>query len=157
MTYDYQVCGWRVCSSLELPQLPPWSGVRRPVDVTIVEGKVPEHLDSGTEPYKWLMIGADHTILLKISDLVRFLVKGGNSVTVEILRQEAAYGWRVFLLGVVLDYLCHQRRQFALHAACVKSMGRRSRSPPVPAWANPRQRSPWRSEDMDCCRMMSLS
>lgn len=118
--YDYQLCGWRVHSALRLPQLLPWAGDERRADLCFVEGAVPETFDDASRPYQWLTVGADGSVLLKIADWVRFLVQGGNRVTVQILREDSASAWRVYLLGVVLDYLCHQRGVFSLHASCVR-------------------------------------
>jgi hypothetical protein len=123
MSYDYLLCSWRVRSDLELPQLLPWTGPDRDADITIARGEVPELLDNAVSTQRWWMVDANDTILLTIPGLVRFLVREGRSVTVEILRSEAAQGWRLFLLGTVLNYLCHQRGLFPLHAATLKIGG----------------------------------
>jgi hypothetical protein len=120
MTQDYLLCGWRVRSTLALPELPAWTGLERPVDITIAEGAVPERLDNPISPGRLSMVDAEGTILLTIPGLVRFLVRGGRSVRVEILHHEATQGWRLFLLGTVLGQLCHQRGLFPLHAATLR-------------------------------------
>jgi len=75
-------------------------------------------------PGKYLMAGADGSVLIRVDGLVRILVRDGRSVTVEPLSNEAADSWRLFVLGSVLGYLCHQRGLFPLHAATLRIGGR---------------------------------
>jgi len=117
--HDYQLCGWHVCSDMELPELPAWPGAEIPVDVVIQEGTVPDRLDSGLPGTPWLEVGADGAVLLQVPDLVRIHVQGGRTIRVQRLRPEDP-GWRLFLLGSALVYLCLQRGLFPLHAACLR-------------------------------------
>jgi len=102
----------------------PWTGAEVATDVTIVARPIVEEFSDPISPQRWVKIDTDGSILLTIPGLVRFLVRHGKSVTVEILRDEVAQGWRLFLLGSVLSMLCHQRRLLPLHAATVKIGGR---------------------------------
>lgn len=124
--YDYLLCGWRVRSALQLPELPVWAGPGdAPADVTILAGPVPERLPGTLTPSGIVDITEDGTALVHIPDLVRILLRGGREVTVDVLRQEGeASGWRVFLLGMGLSLLCDQRGLFPLHAATLQVGGR---------------------------------
>ncbi len=118
---DYALCGWRVRSMLPLPELAPWNGpADAVVDVSIVAGKLTPV--AVCDP--WLTVEANGSVRLSVHDLVRFLVEGGRQITVDILRQEQAPAWRLFLLGAVIGILCHQRGVFPLHAASLTIGGR---------------------------------
>lgn len=121
--YDYRLCGWRVRSDLQLPELPAWSGADMPADIVIEEGRVPDQLDPRAQEAAWLSVGDDGAVLLQIPDLVRILVRDGRCIRVQRLRAQDQ-GWRLFLLGSALAYLCLQRGLFPLHAASLRIGGR---------------------------------
>ncbi|MDQ1090751.1 hypothetical protein QE400_000164 [Xanthomonas sacchari] len=119
---DYLLCGWRVRSTLSLPELPPWLAAASAdvgVDVLIEETQVPDRLDPTEPPGTWLSIGTDGSVLLQVPDLVRIHVQGGRFIRVQRLDRDDD-GWRLFLLGSALGYLCLQRGLFPLHAACLR-------------------------------------
>jgi len=122
---DYLLCGWRVRSELPLPELLAWAGdAEAPPDIHICRGELPDRLETAVNPGNHLMmVGPDGEVLLHIPGLVKILVVDGCSVTVQVLRREDP-GWRLFLLGSALAYLCHQRGVFPLHAACMVVKGR---------------------------------
>lgn len=121
MPEDYFLCGWRVRSALPIPELIPWPlSDARPPDIVVEEGPVPEALDRSVTPGRYLMVDPAGTVLLRIADRVRFLVQDGCRVTVDRMHREEQDGWRVFFLGTVLGYLCHQRGVFPLHAATLR-------------------------------------
>lgn len=117
--YDYRLCGWRVRSDMLLPELPAWSGADVPADIFIEEGPIPERLESSPGEVSWLSVGAGGAVLLQIPELVRILVRDGRSIRVQRLGANDE-GWRLFLLGSALAYLCLQRGLFPLHAASVR-------------------------------------
>ncbi len=122
MPEDYFLCGWRVRSVLPIPELIPWpQSDERPPDIVVEEGAVPETLNQSVTPGRYLMVDpAAGTILLRIADRVRFLVQDGCRVTVDRMNREEQDSWRLFFLGTVLGYLCHQRGVFPLHAATLR-------------------------------------
>ncbi len=122
MPDDYFLCGWRVRSALPIPELIPWPrSDERPPDIVVEEGPVPEALDRSVTPGRYLMVDpAAGTILLRIADRMRFLVRDGHRVTVDRMGGEEPDSWRLFFLGTVLGFLCHQRGVFPLHAATVQ-------------------------------------
>lgn len=125
MVEDYFLCGWRVRSALPLPELIPWrSADDGPPDIVVEEGPVPETLERSLTPGRYLMVDPAGTILLRIADGLRFLIRDGGRVTVDRVDREDADSWRLFFLGTVLGYLCHQRGLFPLHAATLRVDGR---------------------------------
>ncbi|MFC6840786.1 hypothetical protein ACFQGW_14360 [Xanthomonas theicola] len=58
-------------------------------------------------------------MLLQVPQLVRIHVLGGHTIRVQRLCLHDQ-GWRLFLLGSALGYLCLQRGVFPLHAASVR-------------------------------------
>lgn len=117
--YRYRLCGWHVGSAIALPELPAWPDADAPEDVAIEEGEVPGRLDAGAPGTPWLEVAGSGAVLMQIPDLVRILVQDGRTIRVQRLRPEDA-GWRLFLLGSALTYLCLQRGLFPLHAACLR-------------------------------------
>ncbi len=125
MAEDYFLCGWRVRSALPIPDLVHWPAAdERPVDLLIEEGDVPERLDRSVTPGQYVMVDPAGTILLRIGDTLRFLVQDGRRVTIDLCKREEPESWRLFFLGTVLSYLCHQRGVFPLHAATLRIDGR---------------------------------
>ncbi len=115
---DYLMCGWRVRSELPLPELLPWRGDDRAPDLDIRLGAVPDP-ERPVEVTPFLRIGDDGLCRLAIDAVARYLVRDGRSVTVELHTDPQSLEIRVFLLGSVLGFICHQRGLFPLHASCV--------------------------------------
>lgn len=116
---DHILCGWRVRSALPLPELVPWPGpLDGTPDITIEAGVV-----EWGEEESWVCVRPDGAVVLSIPGLVRIRIAEGRHLTVD---REAGDrpGWRLFLLGAALGFLCHQRGVFPLHAATVQIGGR---------------------------------
>jgi hypothetical protein len=109
---DRIICGWRVRSALPLPELAPWPGPDRPVDIEIRPGAVPAK-------HRHIVAAPDGRIILDQSPHARFLVSPDCVIVDTVHRPEAAE-WRVRLLGPVLGLLCYLRRVLPLHASCVR-------------------------------------
>ena len=120
---DSFLCGWRVRSELHLPELAPWSGDDRAPDVVIRFGDVPDRLDDLVEDGRFLQIDRHGTCLLRIENIATYLITPGEIV---VLPRPGAVDAeiRVFLLGSVFGFLCHQRGLFPLHASCVAIGGK---------------------------------
>lgn len=124
MKNDYLLCNWHIQSDFDIPELLPWPGsTSAPVDINIVQGIVPNQLDHALVSGKYLMVGIDETVWLHIEGIARFLVQNGNLITIQLLHDDSLQSWRLFLLGSVLGYLCHQRKLFPLHAATLRING----------------------------------
>jgi HPr Serine kinase C-terminal domain len=124
-TTDGFLCGWRVQSDLHLPELTSWSGDGRLPDIFIRLGPVPDHLDDLVLDERFLQVDRQGNCLLRVEKVADYLVKAsGDEVTISPQSGAAEAEIRVFLLGSVLGYLCHQRRLFPLHASCVAINGK---------------------------------
>jgi hypothetical protein len=122
---DGYLCGWRVRSDFPLPELAPWSADNRPPDIFIRLGRVPDRLEDLIDEGPFLQVDRGGTCLLRIENVATYLVKGtGNEVVVSPRPSAADAEIRVFLLGSVLGYLCHQRGLLPLHASCVVINGK---------------------------------
>jgi hypothetical protein len=125
---DRELCGWRVQSTLALPELNEWHGVDRPSDVRIEVGPVPSRLEHGRCVLKdatggsLLEVAPAGAALLYVQDVARFLITRGDRVVVEPLSHDLST-IRAFLLGSVLAVLCYQRRVVPLHASCLEIDG----------------------------------
>ncbi|HZX31481.1 MAG TPA: hypothetical protein VFF03_09030 [Rhodocyclaceae bacterium] len=120
MTIDHILCGWRVRSALPLPELLPWQGVDRPVDVEISLGPIPACTDTPIFVLPHSKLWADGSFLLDLEDVGRFRVENGRRVVVEPAAGAAESDLRAFLLGSVLGVLCHQRGLLPIHASAVR-------------------------------------
>ena len=115
---EYVLSGLRISSALPLPELMPWTGpTDGDPDVTVSPGAVPEDLPDPLAPGPFVTVGQDGSILVRVEGLVRILIQDGRTVTVQVLNSADPNGWRLFLFGTALGYLCHQRGLFPLHAA----------------------------------------
>lgn len=120
---DGFLCGWRVQSEMRLPELAPWPGDDRPPDIVIRFGSIPERLDDAVHARGALQIDRSGTCLLRIKNIAAYLVKPGE-VTLAPNNGADEAEIRVFLLGSVFGFLCHQRGLFPLHASCVAIGGK---------------------------------
>ncbi|WP_428249787.1 HPr kinase/phosphorylase [Ferrovibrio sp.] len=120
----YALCGLRVASELPLPELLPWSGEDRPADIEIIIGDVPGRLEDPLHEGPLLRTARDGTCLYTIAGTASYLVEGGRRVTLQPHPGASAPTVRLFLLGSVFGFLCHQRGLLPLHAGCVEIDGK---------------------------------
>lgn len=122
---DYRLNGWRLRSSLPLPELPPWPGDDRLPEVQIQAGPVPERLSGLVASDRHGDLGPDGRFLMDDPGVARFLVEGGRLVTIETAPDAAAAAAvRALIYGTVQGMLCHQRGLFPVHASSVVVGGR---------------------------------
>ncbi|MBN2752095.1 MAG: hypothetical protein JXQ84_05240 [Rhodospirillaceae bacterium] len=120
MSGDYSLCGWRVHSTLSLPELLPWVGpCDADVDVAFADEAIDADLVAAARG-RYLYVTDDGAVLLQLPGRFRILTRGGVRVSVDADPLGAASGWRPFVLGAGLYHLCHQRNLFPLHAACLR-------------------------------------
>jgi hypothetical protein len=112
---DHVICGWRVRTALPLPEVAPWRGPDRPVDIEIRPGSVPAISDKGT----YFETTQDGRVLLDLSPYVRFLVSP-HCIVVDTSHSPETPDWRVRLLGPALGLLCYLRGVVPLHASSVR-------------------------------------
>jgi hypothetical protein len=121
-THDYSLCGWRVTSEIELPELP---RLEKPgeTDIAIRFGAVPERFDDPILTTPTLQLNADGVALYRIRNVAAYLIENGRSITIAPELPRDAPDIRLFLLGSVVGLLCHQRGVLPIHAASVEIDG----------------------------------
>lgn len=123
MSDDLILCGWRVRSALALPELPPWQGDDRPVDVEILLDFIPKLAEPPVFVLPHSRLWANGDFLLELDNVGRFWVEGGCRVLVEPSGNADLSELKAFLLGSVLGALCHQRGLLPIHASAVRIDG----------------------------------
>ncbi len=124
MNGDSILCGWRVRTGLPMPELLPWQGDGRPVDVEISLDVIPDRTEAPIFVLPHSRLWADGAFLLAMDGLGRFWVEGGRRVLVEPAPGTNEAELRGFILGSVLGALCHQRGLLPIHASAVRIDGR---------------------------------
>lgn len=120
---DYNLFGWRVKSSLPLPELLPWRGEARAPDITIDVGEVPP-VDDCLPSFSPAVQASSRGVRVAIPAVANYWVETGSRVVVQPVPLADASSIRVFLLGTVLAILCFQRGVLPLHASAVDIGGR---------------------------------
>lgn len=120
---DHIICGWRVRSSLPLPETLTWTGPDRPVDIEIRRGAVPTQVGRRTADLPYIEMAPDGRLLVEAMPDCRFLVTS-DSVVVDARAESQVPEWRAYLLGPVLAVLCYLRGALPLHASALRVGGR---------------------------------
>lgn len=132
---DRQLCGWRIRTEIDLPELLPWSGndlsgagpaaAAGSPDIRIALGRVPEALPDCRVTGPLISVGGDETTLFTLPGIARYLVDpAARSVLIEPDHGASEAEVRLFLFGTVYGILCFRRGLLPLHAACINFEGR---------------------------------
>lgn len=121
---DFILCGWRVRSELALPELLPWQGDDRPVDVEISVGQIIKPVEAPLFVRPHWALWSNSGYFLEIEGVGRFWVEHGRRVLVEPAPGVAGSELGAFILGTILGVLCHQRGLLPIHASAVNINGR---------------------------------
>jgi hypothetical protein len=93
-----------------------------PVDVEILQGKVPAELEDGVQACgEYDISGPD--ILLRAPNAGRILIQGGERIVVDAQADADPRMIKAYLAGPALAILLHQRKAMPLHASCVARNG----------------------------------
>lgn len=114
-TSRYTAYGLTIDSCIICPELLTGNG---PVDVTVRYGKVPDFLNPEQGKDVWFESSQDK-ILLKIRNIARFLICGGNEILIQREKNASDNEIRLFLLGSALGAVLHQRGFLPLHGSAV--------------------------------------
>lgn len=121
---DLTLCGWRVSADWPLPELLPWTGDDRPVDISIRLGKVPTTLPGSIRETPLVQVNEQGWLRFTVRNVADYLVRDGREVIIDTPHPAGTPDVGLFLLGSVLGFLCHQRGVLPLHASCVAFKGR---------------------------------
>lgn len=118
---DRMLCGLRVRSDIALPELLPWTGDDRPIDLRIRLGDVPERLEGRVASHPLLQVAEDGHCRFALAAVAAYLVSpDGRQVIIAPVPGAAEAEIRTFLFGTVFAILCLRRGWLALHACCVR-------------------------------------
>lgn len=120
MVAEYRLCGWRVRSEIDLPELLSWDGGDCPVDVEIRVESIPAATSDPVFVLPHSRLWANNDFELHMEKVGRFRVERGCRVLVEPAAARLENELKAFLLGSVLGVLCHQRGLLPLHASAVR-------------------------------------
>lgn len=129
--YYYLTYGLKICSTLELPELPEIEACEHP-DVLVTTPGVADRLEEGTYLTNWLEVGDDRC-QITVEGIARYRVEEGQRI---LLDRRMPHGMdsianpgdvRLFLLGSALGALLHQRHWLPLHVSALNT--------PAGAWA----------------------
>ena len=118
--YEYYLCGWRVGSDFLLPELAPWTGEKRPWDITIRKDTLPFRFRNPIKISPILHVTKDGAAMLIIENVATYLLTGGSDVIIDPHCPDDSPDIRVFLLGTIFGLICLRHGLFPLHASCVK-------------------------------------
>ena len=123
--HHYQFYGLQIASAFELPEAsgtePEVEGQYR-ADLTIVKGQVPAEVPDFVDMADAYELGKD-SILLAIPRVGRFWMRGGSEMIVDphpLARMEEI---RIYVLGMGMGAILHQRNMLALHGSAVEIDG----------------------------------
>jgi hypothetical protein len=111
--FTYKAFGLNIESELKLPELIVSEG---PANVSIVFGKVAEHLEKPTVQTPWYEIKSGE-YLLTVNSIARYYAENGRRIVIEPLNGSDDDDIRVFLLDSVFAALLQQRGFLALHGS----------------------------------------
>ena len=122
---DSLLCGWRVSSSLPLPELLPWTGAGdHPPDLAIAVGTASSQPADPVFSGPLLKIWRDGSSIFTIPAVAAYHIGAdGRTVLVEPLGPSDSPSIRTFLFGTVLAILCQRRGLLPLHASCIRFEG----------------------------------
>ncbi len=129
--YYYLTYGLKICSTLELPELPEIDPCEHP-DVFVTTPGVAERLEDGTYLTNWLEVGDDRC-QITVEGIARYRVEEGQRILLDRRMPRGVNpvadpgDVRLFLLGSALGALLHQRHWLPLHVSALKT--------PAGAWA----------------------
>lgn len=121
---DSLLCGLRTASDIPLPELLAWRGDGRAPDLEIRLGKVPDQLATPVHDGPLLQIAADGRCRFAMPGIASYLAEDGRRITVQPEPAADPTDVRLFLLGTMFGFVCHQRALLPLHAGCVEIGGR---------------------------------
>ncbi|HAP99851.1 MAG TPA: serine kinase [Rhodospirillum rubrum] len=119
---DRALCGWRVRSVIDLPELPLWTRDDRLPDVTIAFGRVTP-VESASPGMNWHVVG-EGMFRFTVASVGSYRISRGRVITIDPQAGVVASAVRQYLLGTAFGVLCHQRGLLPLHASCVAINGR---------------------------------
>lgn len=121
MSYFYRLFGLTVAAGLECPELISIASTDA-VDIRITLGHVPETIEHPQHATAWVQVGKGVFQFL-IDGVARYRVENGSSIRVDPLPGASEGDVRLYLLGMAMAALLHQRHLLPLHVCAVALNG----------------------------------
>jgi hypothetical protein len=122
----YQLHGLQIASEIELPEASgtePQSGDQAEVDLIIRMGRVPREVRHFRAMAGEFEVG-EGEVLLRVPGVGRFFMERGRMMTIEAGPGAAQHKFRIYVLGMAMGVILHQRGFLVLHGgACVVGEG----------------------------------
>lgn len=122
--FEYKLCGWRLVSTVRLPELAPWRGRQRAADIVVRLNESKPHQDCPIEISFLLKCCGSGRLCLTVPDIAQYDVSGGNEISIFPTPQAHPTDIRAMLFNAVLALLAHQRGLLPLHATAIRRQGR---------------------------------
>jgi len=120
LSHDRALYGLRIASEFPAPDLPPWSGDDRAVDLSIRIGRVPR-LTNPVLDRPLLQADAEGLCRYAIPGVAAYEVSAdGRQVVIEPDGSPTEAEIRTFLFGTVFAIVCMKRGLLPLHASCIR-------------------------------------
>jgi hypothetical protein len=119
----YALCGWRVASRVELPELPRWPDMPGEPDIVFALGEVPREIPDAVLTTPYLQTDAGNRARYSMPGVADYLIEHGTRITIAPVLPPNSPDVRLFLLGSVFGILCNQRGVLPLHACAVEVDG----------------------------------
>jgi hypothetical protein len=121
LSYRYSAFGLQIASTFPIPELTS-SDSTEPVDLKIELGEVAASLHSPESSILRFEV-RDTGLFVEIPRVARFLVAGGVSIRIAPFKNATEEILRIFLLGIVMGVLLHQRGYYTFHASAAVVAG----------------------------------
>jgi hypothetical protein len=123
MTPILSFYGYRLRSELPLSVVTTCAIQDQPPDIVLRIGEIHESPLKPGWSNTFISIADDGAVLIQVAGVARFLISGGNEVTVEAMPSASPAEIESYVMGAVTGVLLHQRALFPLHASCVELGG----------------------------------
>lgn len=118
----YWLCGWRVISDFQLPELR-LRDDQLPHDVAIRTAELPDTLEDVVFQTPFCTVTQDGAVVVTVAAVARFFISKGAEILIEPAQGALPSAVRLLLWDMALAILCRQRGLFPLHASCVAFEG----------------------------------
>lgn len=114
--FYYQAYGLNIESSVFCPELMPGDPIK--IDVRFRLGTVPQNLNAAIIHTPHIQINQNQ-VLIQIKEVGTFLISQGQDILIELHQNANENTVRLYLLGMIMGILLHQRQFLVLHGSAI--------------------------------------
>lgn len=112
MNYHYQAYGFNFSSELKIDEMIPGGDGK---DIKIKTGITPKTIENPVYTGK-LVIISNNQALITVKDIAKFFISEGKLIVIEKIETASFEEVKLYLLGIILGIIMHQRNELILHA-----------------------------------------